>query len=83
MYGRGYYGARGCFDWFGSSPWFMWGGMLMLFVIAALIVILFIKSKDKVKHQNSDALEILKIKLVKGEITEEEYLRKREILLLK
>lgn len=34
-------------------------------------------------NNNSDALELLKMKFVKGEITEEEYINKKSILLKK
>ena len=51
-------------------------GLLILILVALYIY----------KHNNntnSDALELLKMKLVKGEITEEEYINKKSILLKK
>lgn len=83
MFGRGYYGTNGCFGLFGSSPWYMWGSMIILIVLAIVIVAMIVKSKGNVKNSSSEALELLKIKLVRGEITEEEYLRKKEILTFK
>lgn len=83
MFGRGYYGTNGCFGSFGFSPWYMWGSMIIFFVLAIVIVAMIVKSKGHVKNSSSEALELLKIKLVRGEITEEEYLRKKEILTFK
>lgn len=83
MFGRGYYGTDGCFGLFGSSPWYMWVSMIFLAVLAIVIVLVLVKSKGTPKNTSSEALEQLKIKLVKGEITEEEYLRKKDILMLK
>ena len=57
--------------------------MIIFIVLAIVIVAMIVKSKGNVKNSSSEALELLKIKLVRGEITEEEYLRKKEILTFK
>jgi putative membrane protein len=60
----------------------IWGGIIMGFGLLVLIlaVIYFYKQNN---NTNSDALELLKMKFVKGEITEEEYVNKKSILLKK
>jgi putative membrane protein len=60
----------------------IWGGIIMGFGLLVLIlaVIYFYKQNN---NTNSDALELLKMKFVKGEITEEEYINKKSILLKK
>jgi putative membrane protein len=60
----------------------IWGGIIMGFglLILTLVVIYFYKQNN---NTNSDALELLKMKFVKGEITEEEYINKKSILLKK
>jgi len=60
----------------------IWGGIIMGFGLLVLILvgIYFYKQNN---NTNSDALELLKMKFVKGEITEEEYVNKKSILLKK
>ena len=60
----------------------IWGGIIMGFglLILILVVLYFYKQNN---NTNNDALELLKMKFVKGEITEEEYVNKRSILLKK
>lgn len=58
------------------------GGMMMGFCLLVLIlVIIYVYIKHN--NTNSDAMELLKMKFVKGEITEEEYLSKKSTLLKK
>lgn len=52
---------------------------LAVFVVVAIVVIMHFARKTK-KHTNDAALEELKIRFAKGEITEEEYLRKKNII---
>ena len=52
-----------------------------IFIFAVVIGLYFIFRKRPAKSE--DALEILKIKFARGEITDEEYLSKKEILLKK
>ena len=53
-----------------------WGGFGLFWWIVIplvlLLVILFIKAFSKSERKNSDALEILKIRYAKGEISKEE-----------
>lgn len=77
MYGRGYFLDGGCFGLFGS-----WWNIIILvgvlFVIAS--VIYFARSNSKKLVSNEDALETLKLKFVHGEITEDEYLKRKSVL---
>jgi uncharacterized membrane protein len=62
----------------------IWGGIIMGFgiLILILVAIYFYKQNDNA-NSSSDALELLKMKLVKSEITEEEYINKKSVLLKK
>lgn len=76
-------GAWGCFGngFFGYG--FMGPLMMLGFIlITALVVYLIFKSSKKHHTQNasSDALNLLQLRYVKGEITEEEYLQKKNLL---
>lgn len=60
----------------------IWGGIIMGFGLLILIIAaIYFYNKNNNTNSSSDALELLKMKLVKGEITEEEYLNKKSILL--
>lgn len=68
----------------------MMGGPIMMFLglaLIALVIYLIYKNAHKGKGHESfssnasdEALDVLKMKFVNGEITEEEYLRKRNLL---
>jgi putative membrane protein len=60
----------------------IWGGIIMGFGILVLILGAIYLYKHNT-NTNNDALEFLKKKFVKGEITEEEYLNKKSLLLKK
>lgn len=64
-----------------------WGGggfmmFLWIIIIAAIIYALYYFFMKK-PSQSSEALELLKMKFAKGEISEEEYLSKKSTLLKK
>ncbi len=79
MFRRGFYGIGSCFNNFG----FMYGGRhviaFVIFAVLAAVAILYFVRKTK-KHTNNAALEELKIRFAKGEITEDEYIRMKNIL---
>lgn len=80
MYGRGFGGFRGCFDGFGMYPGSM-GFFMMLGIALLVIVVVFLwVRKGKASTQSSDAEQILKLRLAKGEISSEEYDRLKKIL---
>lgn len=80
MYGRGYNGFTNCFG--SGFIYGGWGMMLLMAVftlLAVAVIIYFVKRSGR--HQSSnEALQALKMRLVKGEISEEEYLRRKTIL---
>ncbi|MGB3367065.1 MAG: SHOCT domain-containing protein [Acidaminobacteraceae bacterium] len=78
MFGRGYGGG---FEGMGHFN----GGfeaicMIIFVLIAALLVYFLLKKKNDTNNVDSDILEILKRKYVDGEITEEEYVQKKNVL---
>lgn len=81
MFSRGYRGFGGCFG-FGGGGWFMPLLMIAFLIVTIVAVVLIIK---KINHSSKKsfynaALEELKIEFSKGNLTEEEYLRKKKIL---
>ncbi len=81
MYKMGFFG-RGfnCFGpegFFFASPWMM-GISILVLVVVAVVIIKTLKNRSN--NGNDEALELLKIKFVKGEISEEEYLKKKSVL---
>lgn len=87
MMGLGNFGGAHCL---GGNYGYFGGPMMMLlgFIILALIAYAIYKISTKnslgiYKSNDSanEALEVLKMKFVNGEINEEEYLRKRSLLL--
>lgn len=74
MMGRGFYGSGACFAGGG-----LWGSLMMLglFLLTAALAIWAVKRFTSKDHQ---MIEELKMKFVLGEITEEEYLKKKEVL---
>ncbi|ACB08969.1 MULTISPECIES: PLB family transporter [Thermotoga] len=78
-----------CFWSWGFWPW-NWGGVIMMIFWAVILVVLFAflfrwlggerHEKTEGRTSNKKALEILKERFARGEITEEEYERmKRRI----
>lgn len=74
MFARGFYGHSACFGAGG-----LWGGLMMLgaFIIVGALAIWFIK---KGTSKDDQFINDLKMQFVLGEISEEDYLKKREIL---
>ena len=76
------YGIASCF---GFGRGLMHGGLgmitMVLFTALIVAVIVLITKKTQHRHQpDSLALEALKMRLAKGEITEEEYLKRKAVL---
>lgn len=81
MFGYGHHGFGNCF---GAGNGLMYGGwgmiiILGIFALAAAAVFLAVRKAGR-RHSGSAALEALKLRLAKGEISEEEYLRRKTIL---
>lgn len=67
------------YDWY-------WGmGLMMFFTFLIFVVIIaaliYFYRKNKTVNSSDEVLDILKMKFVKGEISEEEYMKKKEILM--
>lgn len=75
MFGRGYSNGYNCFSNFGS-PWVM--GITLIIILLAVYLIYKLFRNDYKKSDQS--LELLKMKYVSGEISEDEYNEKRQIL---
>ena len=78
-YGRGFSIPGGCFG-LGSGLWFHYVIGAVLLIIGVIVVIKFLKNKNNTSHINSEAIEMLKMKYVKGEITEEEYIKRKSVI---
>ena len=77
MYGNGFFNHSLCF---GNG---FYGGWHLMMVAAILIlgVVLFVLARKKhSSSQGDEILSMLKEKFVKGDITEEEYLSRKNIL---
>jgi len=64
---------------FYGVPWMMLG-MIIFWIVLFVIGFFLIKSFISEKPRQLDSLELLNIRLVKGEITEEEYIRLKDII---
>lgn len=56
-------------------------GLLIIALIIAAVVVLIKKSNRKqLVYKNDESMELLNARFVKGEITEEEYMRMKKVL---
>lgn len=77
MFNRGYFSNSGCFGfgYFGA-----WHYLIILGCIG-LIVALFLWVRNRNRSlKGNEAIQALKVKYIQGEITEEEYLSRKNIL---
>ncbi|MDF2821229.1 MAG: uncharacterized protein K0R15_1670 [Clostridiales bacterium] len=91
MYGRGFYGnggnfggdnfRNGCFGnggyGFMNNGWNIFIALTILLVVA-FVIYLLVHKNSKISKQSS--LELLRMKYAQGEITDEEYLKRKEVL---
>lgn len=57
------------------------GLLLFIAVIAVIAVVVYVLIRNQKQHTaKTDILETLKLKYINGEITEEEYLKKKDVL---
>ncbi len=73
MYGRGFFGNNVCY---GLNYFPYWH----LIVIGVIIVVIFILLKNRNSKNNNEIINTLNMKFVNGEISEEEYINKKNIL---
>ncbi len=78
MYGNGWSGNGGCAFGFGNGYFSIW---LLLIVIGIIIIIFSIVASRKPKTTvSSDAIDKLKVLYINGEITEEEFLKRKNVI---
>jgi putative membrane protein len=83
MYLRGFRIMGGCFgNSFYGRTWFMPLIMIVLTIAVVAATVLIIKRTNNSRRKNiyDTSIEELKIEFAKGNLTEEEYLRKKRIL---
>ena len=92
MFDRRYNGFDECFE-FGTRHMDNWWGLIIAGIVALVVIILIIallvavrrnnnsgNKNIKTDSSNDEALEVLKLRYIKGEISEEEYLKKKSFL---
>ena len=81
MFGNGYSRIGNCFG-LGNGLMHGGSGMIIMLGLTALVIVGVILLIKKTGHRQSDnaVLEALKMRLAKGEISEEEYLKRKTIL---
>lgn len=86
MFGNGYNGGgfNGIGNCFGYAGGYMHGGFLMiaflLLAAAAILGTVFLVKRAHSHRPDDAVMETLKMKLVSGEITEDEYISKKNAL---
>lgn len=76
-FGNGF-GSGFCPLWNGYAGFSIWHGVMMLGVLVVIVgILLMFKGR---KSNNNTALELLKIQYVNGNITEKEYLDRKDVL---
>ena len=79
MFTRGF-GSFGMFcRGFGATYPGLWLALAALFV-AALVVVLVLSAKKSRRNANDSAADALKLRYVKGELTEEEYRNMKDVI---
>lgn len=85
MYGRGYFNSfrnsgYGCPGYgFMSNGWLTFILTTLLIILAVIFIVKLIQN-NKSKTVSSIALDNLKVKFANGDISEEEYLKRKDIL---
>lgn len=81
MFGNG---CNGIGTFFGANTGYMYSGLSMLILgilsILVFIVFLYIVKRNGPRNSSRVALEELKMRFVRGEINEEEYMRRKNVL---
>ncbi|MGE5627208.1 MAG: hypothetical protein ACM3X7_03720 [Solirubrobacterales bacterium] len=80
MHGRGYNGINSCFGSYGFMHNGLEMGLMFLMVLVIGVVIILLLKKYKKNYIYNGAVEALKIRFVKGEITEEEYIKMKKLI---
>jgi putative membrane protein len=84
MFDRGFQGGYrggGCFAGGYLGGWHML--IMAVILLAVIFTVIYLVNKSTHRNDNKDVLDILKMKYVQGELTEEEYTKRKELLLKK
>ncbi len=77
MHGRGmFYNGSGYGFMSGGWNWLIGVGIILLVVAVTYLIV----NRNKNKDSNNNALKSLKVKFAQGEITEEEYKKRKSVL---
>lgn len=79
MFGNGFNGFGNCI---GSGLMHGGGGMIIMLAATALLIggVVFFARKKARRQTDNAALDALKMRLARGEISDEEYLKRKTIL---
>ncbi len=84
FFGRGYNGIDHCFERFGIMPGGSWLFLIYLAVIVITITVVLLVNRNKrgqsVNTLDSRAIDELKLLYARGEISEEEYMKRKNFL---
>ena len=80
MFGRGWDHVGNYCSGLMMNPWGILIGVLAVIAVVVLVVVLVKAPKNRGSAETDEAIELLNTKYAAGEITEEEYLRKKKIL---
>ncbi len=82
MFSRGFYHmtqyASEMFHY--GAVWYGVGALLLLAAVVVAIVLIARRKKVMGHHHNEAAIDVLNMKFASGEITEEEYLKRKTVL---
>lgn len=78
MHGNGWLGNSD-YSFMGSNVWSGWHYLIMFGVLIIIVAILLLVRRTNSSH-GSQALNTLKELYVKGEITEEDYLKRKNVI---
>jgi putative membrane protein len=78
MHGNGWSGFNGCGLGLGSGYFSIWHYLIMIGIV--LIILALVTIRKSKSSSTSDAVEKLKILFVSGEITEEEYMKRKNVI---
>jgi putative membrane protein len=65
-----------------GGGWWMGAGSLVFVILVVLVVVLLVRHPDEEQHRQptSDAADVLAERFARGEIEEDEYRRRRDLL---